>query len=131
MNYYKTLGIYKNSTGSNVYNPLTKTAYSYGWWCYMKPIEGKLVFNSYSYSPSTDKHQKALLSLLTVQPDLFIEAPDGLTKLHSAIAHYRDKIRTLIKDIRKPKTKARKNEERREVIRAHLQTIQEIKKLIK
>lgn len=38
-------------------------AYSYGWWCYVRNVEGLMVFNDHVYSATTRKHQKAMRSL--------------------------------------------------------------------
>ena len=80
MKYFKKLGIYKNSTGSNKFNPDTLQATSYNWWIYsmVVPIDtGKkvLVFNNYSYSSTTNTHQsetRSLLRLLEVRPHIIL-----------------------------------------------------------
>lgn len=130
MKYYSTLGIYKNSTGTNVFNPGTKTAVSYNWWVFCDTIKGKTVFNNYLYSPSTSKHQSEVLSLLNYQYDLMVFAPDGLQNLSSAIDFERQKIRSLIKQIKKPRSHKAKNEERRAEIKTRLNRIREIKTLL-
>lgn len=84
LKYYKRAGVYKNSTGSNKFNPETLEAHSYDWWKYVAKIDGKVVFNNYSYSVTTSGHQSAMRSLLSelgIKIDLFIEAPQGLDKL--------------------------------------------------
>lgn len=63
LKFFKTLKIYKNSTGSCEFTPATKTAYSYSW-CFVKVIKGKVIFNDYSYSPTTSSHQSCVRSLL-------------------------------------------------------------------
>lgn len=40
------------------------TAYSYGWWKFLAVINGKIVFNNYSYSNSTCKHQSKVRRML-------------------------------------------------------------------
>ena len=70
MKYFKTLGIYKNSTGSNTFNPETKEARSYNHWQYTRVHDGKLIFNNYSYSNSTSKHQGETWRLLNYKADL-------------------------------------------------------------
>ena len=55
-------------------------AYSYDWWAYLKPFkteedESFLVFNNYSYSPTTSQHQsntQSLLDELNIKIDLFL-----------------------------------------------------------
>jgi hypothetical protein len=55
MKYFKRLGLYK---AANVtLNPKTIEAHSYAWWCFVKVIKGKTVFNWYMYSNTTRKHQ--------------------------------------------------------------------------
>lgn len=84
--YYERKNIYKNSNGTNTFNPETCEALSYGWWVYVKRINGKVVFNNHSYSVTTSKHQgemRRLLRELDIEIDLFIEAPNGLQELDS------------------------------------------------
>jgi hypothetical protein len=79
MKWFKRLKIYKAS--NLTFNPLTRTAHSYGWWRFVSVIEGKLVFNNYSYSNSTSKHQhkvRRLLNELGIKIDLDIAVPEGL-----------------------------------------------------
>ena len=58
----KKTGIYK---GSNVtYDPMRKIAKSYGWWTFLKEVNGVLLFNNHRYSMSTQRHQKKVLALL-------------------------------------------------------------------
>ena len=40
------------------------TAYSYDWWCFLRVIEGRLIFNRHSYSVSTARHQRKVRALL-------------------------------------------------------------------
>jgi polyhydroxyalkanoate synthesis regulator phasin len=74
-------GIYKDSGGNNTYDPVQERATSYNWWVYLKRINGKLVFNDYSYSSSTNHHQsecKSLLSQLGIKVDYYIRTRTGL-----------------------------------------------------
>lgn len=49
-------GVYE---AANVFfNRDTTEAYSYNWWLFVARINGKVVFNDYSYSPTTRKHQQ-------------------------------------------------------------------------
>lgn len=52
------------STGNDWLDLETMRAVSYGWWCYLKLIKGKLVFNNYSYSNTTSNHQSDTRSIL-------------------------------------------------------------------
>lgn len=64
MKYFKRLKVWKNSTGTNEFNPETMAAHSYGWWMYVKQYGNLIVFNNHSYSPSTSKHQRATKQVL-------------------------------------------------------------------
>jgi len=82
LKYFKKLNVYKNSTGSNYFDPETMVATSYNWWVYLKRIKGKLVFNDYSYSPSTSGHQSALKGVLKdlgIKIDIIVFCRQGLT----------------------------------------------------
>lgn len=89
MKYMKKSGIYK---ASNVqFNPKTKEAYSYGWWKFAQVIEGKLIFNSYNYSNTTNRHQakvKDLLNRLNIKVDMFVSFKDGLTNSDTLVDVY-------------------------------------------
>lgn len=109
MRHYKRSNEYR---ASNVtFNPETKQAYSYGWWRFVDVINGKVVFNNYSYSVSTSGHQskvRSLLRSLGIQIDLFIEAPCGLQDrdLYNEVKkHYQDKIDTLRAEIAAPRSR--------------------------
>lgn len=123
LKFYKRLNLYK---ASNVtFNPVTKEAFSYNWWKFTKVIEGKLVFNSYSYSPSTCKHQykvKDVLRHLNLAVSCDIEAPDGLDKLPSALLLHKAKLHNM----REKVLKARKVDTRLSYeasVRYHLEAI--------
>lgn len=58
-------------------------AFSYGWWKFVKVIQGKIVFNEYSYSTTTSKHQykvKALMRELGLEVDLYVKTKASLDK---------------------------------------------------
>lgn len=99
LKYYKRAGVYKNSTGSNKFNPETLEAHSYDWWKYVAKIEGKVVFNNHSYSVTTSGHQSAmrsLLSRLNICIDYFVDAPRGLDHLELALKQERDNLQEAI-----------------------------------
>lgn len=132
MEHLKKANIYKNSPGTCTFNPDTKKAYSYSWWLFVSPINGKLVFNNYNYSPTTCKHQwklRSLLSTLGLTIDLTIEAPKGLQDLESAIKHYETKIAILQAAIAKKGSRKSTNAERASLINEHQITIAQIKSL--
>lgn len=116
MKFYKRAGLYK---ASNVnFNPDTVQAYSYDWWRFVDVINGKVVFNNYNYSNSTCKHQskvRSVMSDLGIKIDLFIECPDGLQAsdpTKSVSEYYSQKIEKLKEAMARPRSHARKNEER-------------------
>jgi hypothetical protein len=58
------LKIYKNSSGRNTFNPETCEAHSYGHWKYVTKVNNTIIFNDYTYSMTTNKHQSEMRSLL-------------------------------------------------------------------
>lgn len=131
MRYYKRLKKYK---ASNVeFDCKTETAYSYGWWQFVKRIKGKLIFNNFRYSPSTCRHQlkiSRLLGELGLKIDYVIGAPAGLQNLVQAIRHHQILITNLLAQIDKKGTHRAKNIERQTRIEQHSQTIELIQSLI-
>lgn len=79
------LGIYTDGTQNKFY-PETCEATSYAWWTYVKKIKGKVVFNAYPYSPTTQNHQSAcqdLLAKLGIKIDVTVYTRESLSKLDS------------------------------------------------
>lgn len=130
MKYYTRLGLYKNSTGTNVYFPSSRDAYSYGHWQYLKQIGNRLIFNDYSYSTTTCKHQRELQDILGYTGYTTIQAPKGLGDLPAAVQHYEDMNEELAAAIAKPRSHKAKNKERSDEIARNLLTIELIKELI-
>ena len=62
MKLIKRTGIYKASNLE--FNPITVQATSYGWWIFSTKFNGKVIFNSHRYSPSTGKQQGKVTSLM-------------------------------------------------------------------
>lgn len=83
MKYFKRLKLYK---ANNVtFDPTTTEAYSYRWWCFVKVINGKVIFNNYYYSPSTCKHQNKvwhLLRALNIKIDCTAKFPNGISPVN-------------------------------------------------
>lgn len=119
--------------GSNVtFDPKECLAVSYGWWIFVQRIRGKVVFNPFSYSNTTVRHQykvRQLLTSLGVEIDYYISAPRGLQDLDSAISYYENEIASLREEIEKPRTHERKNAERRSQIKLATEKIQIIQSL--
>lgn len=133
MKYYPRLNLYKNATGTNCFNPETKEAYSYHWWRYVEMINGKWVFNNYSFSPTTCKHQSNMLGVLDAikaENIVFIEAPKGLQDLPDSIRYYEHKIIKLTAEIARPKSQKRKNQKRQTLICEYQYKIKLVKTLI-
>ena len=139
MKYYKRLNEYKMS--NVVFNCDDKTAWSYGWWCFFK--DG--VFNNVNYSSTTNRHQSKVRTLLN---DLGINTvltlrftrlgfQDGFKDgqehgLVNALIDEIEESKKLITElaflIAKPRTQAKKNEERIEEIeelKQHIQAVQQ------
>lgn len=80
--YYSRLHMFKAS--NCWFNPETFEAQSYDWWVFVKKVKGKVVFNNYSYSPTTNGHQgivRSLLRELGVKIDIEVSVNGGLQNL--------------------------------------------------
>ncbi len=105
MKFNKRSGNYK---ASNVtFNPKTKQAYSYNWWRFVDVVNGKVVFNNFSYSNTTCKHQhkvRRVLRELGISIDLEVSCPAGLQNLecgiHALKAAYRAQNFELVKKVK-------------------------------
>lgn len=76
----------RNGTYNNEYFPSKLEAFSYGWWRYLQVINGILVFNNYSYSVSTNKHQRDLLQHIGYNaPQIFVRDRESLNGIASII----------------------------------------------
>ena len=114
MKYYKRLKLYKASNVS--FNPEKCLALSYDWWQFVKRIGGKIVVNSYRYSPTTGNHQNKvsrLMRQLGIEPDAIIECPAGLQDLSSAKGYYEYCIKGLQEAMAKQRSHVAKNIERK------------------
>ncbi len=134
MKYFKRAGIYQNSTKSNSFDPEIFKAYSYNWWLYVADFGGVKVFNNYSYSNTTNKHQVAMLNLLSelgydIDSFWFLSCPKGLQDLDSGIKYYQVKIRDLKDAINKPRSHRSKNKERRRNIKLYKTKIKQLMRL--
>lgn len=81
MKFMKRSGVYK---ASNVeFNPQKIQAFSYAWWKFVKVFGNHVVFNNYSYSNSTRKHQikvRGLMHELGIKIDFVANVRDTLDK---------------------------------------------------
>lgn len=132
INFKKRSGVFQDS---NVYfNPITIHATSYKWWDMVRVINGLVVFNSYRYSISTSKHQykvERLMDQLGIKIDVRIEAPKGLQNLESAVTLYQNRIDELLAEIASPRSRKKKNIERKHEINRLDSKLAFIKKLMK
>lgn len=81
MTFKKRSGIYSNSTGSLTFDPIKLEAHSYRWWKFVSRIDGLVIFNNYSYSVSTSKHQSKIRSMLDqmgIKIDVFLQLRKGI-----------------------------------------------------
>ena len=72
---------------SNVtFDANTITGISYGWWHFVRVIDGMTVFNWYAYSNSTAKHQRKVWSLmasLNIPVGRTVRTKKSLSDIHS------------------------------------------------
>lgn len=134
MKHFKRLNLFK---ANNVtFNPETNVATSYDWWEFTSVINGKLVFNSYNYSPSTTKHQykvRALLNELGINVDITIHSPKGFQDCSCLIEscdYYQNEIDKLNELINRPRSQKKKNIERAQEIERLEDSILEVRKLM-
>lgn len=116
MKFYSRSKTYK---ASNVtFNIHDLVATSYGWWEFLRVINGSLVFNEYRYSNTTARHQwkvRRLLEQHGIKIDLTIECPKGLQSnewSESAIQCYKVKVQNLWDQVNKSGSHKTKNYER-------------------
>lgn len=64
LKHYTRLNVYKNSSGTVSYNPVTKEAYSYRW-KFLCEVKGTMIFNEYKWSVTTSSHQNAVRRTLS------------------------------------------------------------------
>lgn len=94
MRHYKRANIYKSGRAVLKIEPLE--AWSYDWWCFLRKVRGKVVFNNYHYSNTTGKHQSAVstqLKALGIKVDLFVYSPKSLdSRCNSALEYSYQKL---------------------------------------
>ena len=123
MKFVKSRGRFE---ASNVcFYPESLEAYSYGWWKFSTTYKGKVLFNNYNYSPTTNRHQSKVLSELDsrdIKIHLMLRYTDkgfqeGIeTVLKDEIVCAKEVIQDLTDLINKPKTRKTTNEKRKERI---------------
>lgn len=117
LKFYPRLGLFKANNVS--FDPIECVAVSYNWWLFVKRFGKVVVFNDFSYSVTTSRHQNRVSTLmrqLGIEATLSIEAPGGLQDLDSAIRLYKNRIQELQQAIDKRFSRKAKNKERRALI---------------
>jgi len=92
------LKIFKS--GALTYDPKTGEAYSYDW-CFLKRINGKLVFNAYCYSNTTTRHQwevRAFLKQKRIKIDVEVKIIKSLNSDDAGPMALAQEIETALAD---------------------------------
>ena len=126
MKYYKKANIYKASNVS--FDPETKKAISYDWWCFCLEVKGKVIFNNAHCSPSTTRHQRKVRDLmldLGIGVDLELRfildsldnaAGSFISTLKREIGYSRRAKKELQAAMEKPRSRKATNNRRKEAI---------------
>lgn len=69
LKFYKRLGIYKNSTGTVQYDPVSCQGGSYNW-TFCAKVGQLVVFNTYRWSVTTNRHQSSVRNLVREYQDV-------------------------------------------------------------
>jgi hypothetical protein len=116
MKFYKTLNQYK---ASNVmFDVDTLKAFSYQHWCFVREVNGKLVFNNHAYSNTTQRHQqkvRRLLDSLGLTIDLEVDSRPSLNSSdwqEASIKSLEYKIKEVQAQLENPKRHKRLDRER-------------------
>ncbi len=103
-----------NSTGNNWLRGDMREAKSYGWYTYLKEINGKLVLNRTHYSPTTDRHIMETYRALNYNVDIVLRnTRHSLDNLPLVVSGLGERITELQQLIDKPRSHKDKNDERR------------------
>jgi hypothetical protein len=116
LTFNKRLNGYVNSTKTNWLSCDKENAVSYGWWVYLRRINGVLVFNNTTYSSTTCKHQLDVARKLDWNFLTIHHTTASLDNLSKVITDLKNKILSLQAVIANPRTKLSKNIERQNEI---------------
>jgi hypothetical protein len=109
LQYRKTLNIFK---ATNVdFNAETMLGHSYDWYELTKSLKGRVVLNSYNYSPTTCKHISKVRSVLSMLGIRYVEleAPKGLQNLDVALEHVVSELGTAIVENKYARIKSKRS----------------------
>lgn len=116
--------------GSGVeFNPSSFAGTSYDWWHFVALVNGKVIFNAYSYSQTTCKHQgkmRTLLSSLNITIDLVVKTRKSLSNsdaLQDSILNDKMEIREIETSLANPRRKKALDESRNASIADFLEHI--------
>lgn len=125
---------YENYNGKNWISLEQMRATSYGWWPYLRRIGNMTVFNNGTYSNCTTKHQNQCLNLLRdngINIDLMVHTVSHLDDLHGIWQEYKTEIKSLIRAIKKPRSRSTTNAKRLKRIMYLRQKMHEVKHLMR
>ena len=112
----------------------TLDAYSYDWWLFVRKVNGKVIINDCTYSATTNRHQSKAKTILDYKYDLKLRFTRK--SLSSLVYSLDDEVRlakltikSLIRDIKKPRTQKAKNETRKESIKELLKHIANVRSI--
>jgi hypothetical protein len=105
MRYFPRLKVFKNSSGTNVFDG--HEARSYGWYTYaVKLLDGRVVVNGCKYSAATAKHILSGCHIIDA-PEIYVDAPRGLNDQDAARRHIEHKIAELEAELANPRNRDR------------------------
>lgn len=126
--------------GSNCYVNLNDlSAWSYNWWQFVRVVNGKVVFNNYNYSSSTNKHQSTVRSALAhlgIVIDLIVETSASLSDsswYESCVNYYATKATEakVLRELSNRDKSSNSNQQRLRVMNRSLRQIELVSKLVK
>ena len=122
------LEIFKGSNGKVEFNPETFQGRSYNWWIFVAKIKGKVSFNDYRYSVTTNQHQRTMEEFLAtnkIKVDVTVKTRKSLGSIEQLNDALAEKYESLIQRQIKFERANKKNET------DHLKAIKNINKEIK
>jgi len=135
MKHFKRSNTYKASNVS--YNVDEKAAHSYDWWLFTKEYKGLMVFNNHNYSPTTNRHQSKVQSLMITlghNIDLFLDTRLSLFNIEDAIKDHieskKSEIQALITKIHTKGTRKAKNKERRSQVLELISNVRHVQSIL-